>query len=137
VSNTDGDRVSISGATLVWAIAAMFIAVVAAVVALSIGLPESQNPAGLVAQLLGSFAALVAVLGTLFSVRRVSAKMDQVVEDTAEIREQTNGQLDHRVRTLSYESMRQALVDHLDDDDVNPDSTDRPHTPGGDPLTRL
>lgn len=122
MSSSTGRNVSISGGTLIWAIAAMFIATVAGVVILAVALPESQNPAALVGQLLGSFAVLTASIGAIFTVQRASQKIDQVEEvvnataqGTAQIVEQTNGALDARVRALSYESTIRALEDHLGD----------------------
>lgn len=120
MSNTNGRPVAISGAALIWAIAAMFIALVAAVVAISIGVPESANPAGLIAQLLGSFATLVVALGAFFKIGRVEQQVSDTAEDTQRIVEQTNGQLDARIRDMSYRSMRKALVDHLDEDPSKP-----------------
>lgn len=133
-TNGSGSGVAISGTALVWAIAAMFVAVLASVVAIALGLPESQNPAGLIAQILMAFAALTGVVGTLFTVRGVKrqvedveAKIDQAATDTraaavntARIVQQTNGNLDARIRSLSYDSMRRALVDHLEDGDQAP-----------------
>lgn len=109
---------AVSGTVLIISIAGMFVAVVAAVVALAIGLPESQNPAGLAAQLLAAFATLVVALGALFKIGKVQQQVNESAEDTQRIVQQTNGQLDHRIRTLAYESTRRALVDHLDDDDA-------------------
>lgn len=125
--NTGSSNVTISGTALVWAIAAMFVAVLAAIVAIALFLPNSDASAGLIAQVLMAFAALTGVLGTLFSVRGVKrqvegveAKVDQAATNTRRIVEQTNGNLDRRIRTLSYESMRRALVDHLEDGDKAP-----------------
>lgn len=138
MSNTNGSNVAISGTALVWAIAAMFVAVLAAVVAIALGLPESQNPAGLIAQILMAFAALTGVIGTLFTVRGVKRQVEavegkvdqaaaasadaaanaaQTAANTATIVQQTNGNLDRRIRSLSYDAMRKALVDHLEGDD--------------------
>lgn len=129
MSNTNASGVNISGTALVWAIAAMFIAVLAAVVAIALGLPESQNPAGLIAQILMAFAALTGVLGTLFTVRGVKRQVEQLdhalnatAQDTQQIVRQTNGNLDKRIREIGYASMRQALQDHLEDDDKAPTS---------------
>lgn len=118
MSNTSGGIGGVSGNTIVWAIAAMFIATVGAVVALAIGLPDSQNLAGLASQLLVAFAALVASLGTLFKVSRVEQKVDASAEDTAVVREQTNGGLHRAIREISYESMQKALREHLDEPDL-------------------
>lgn len=122
MSDTQQTPIQISGTALVIAIAAMFIATIAAVVALALGLPEAQNPAGLAAQLLGSFAVLVTALGTLFTVTRRIQKLDQAVTDSAadtrRVVQQTNGNLDSRIRSLSYDAMRKALADHID---KNPD----------------
>lgn len=104
MSNMNG-RPVVSGNALVWAIAAMFIAVVAGVVALSIGLPESQNPAGLAAQLLGSFAALVAVLGTLFTVRQVKASVEQIGTDVDAMR---NGEMEGKLHDVLEEHERRS-----------------------------
>lgn len=120
MSNTNNDRPAVSATALVWAVAAMFIAVVAAVVAISIGVPESANPGGLIAQLLGSFATLVVALGALFKIGKVERQVNDTAEDTQRIVEQTNGQLDARIRTLSYDSVRKALIDHVDEEPDKP-----------------
>lgn len=115
-TNTSGG-ITVSGTALIWAIVAMFIATVGGVVILAVALPESQNPAALAGQLLGSFALLLTGLGTLFTVQRARKQVEQVAQDTAEIRDQTNGKLDARIHTMAYAAMTQALEDRLTDDD--------------------
>lgn len=107
--------VAISGTALVWAIALMFAVTVAGAVVLAVFLP-SDSATALVGALLAAFALLTTNLGTLFKIGKVEAKVHAVTEDTARIVEQTNGNLDKRIRTLSYESMRKALEDHLEAD---------------------
>lgn len=109
---------AVSGTALIWAIAAMFVAVVAGVVILAVALPEDGNPAALVGQLLASFATLTVALGALFKIGKVEQKVDGTAEDTQRIVKQTNGNLDQRIRTLSYDAMRTALEDHLADEDA-------------------
>lgn len=113
----DDDRgVPITGATLVWAITAMFIAVVGAVVILVLALPDSQNPAALVGQLFAAFAALIGVIVTLFKVSRVERKMDVQGDQLDKVQEQTNGGLHRVVQETAYDSVRRALTDHLEAD---------------------
>lgn len=112
--------VAITGATLVWAIVAMFVAVVGAVVIIVVALPESQNPAALVGQLLAAFAALIGVIVTVFKVSRIEKKVDAAAVDTARVVEQTNGGLHRAIRETAYESVQRALADRLDDPDKPP-----------------
>lgn len=115
--NTAPARVSVSGTTLILAIAAMFIAVVGAVTIISVAVPDSQNPSGLIGLLLGSFATLVVNIGVLFQLSQVKQQVNQTADDTQKVVQQTNGSLDARIRALSYASVRKALTDHLDDPD--------------------
>lgn len=119
MSDTDGSGVAISGGTLVWAIVVMFAATVGGVVGLALIL---DDPTGTITALLGSFAALTAALGTLFSVKRgqreLQRQVEQLDQKTDRVVEQTNGGLDHRIRQIGYASMRKALKDHLDPDET-------------------
>lgn len=117
MSDTTGRTVAISGTALVWAIVAMFLGLIAGVVILAVALPESQNPAALVGQLLASFALLTTTVVGLFKISKVEQQVNDTAEDTQRIVQQTNGQLDARVRKISYDSVRRALVDHLDHQD--------------------
>jgi hypothetical protein len=118
VSNDDGRPVvPISGATLVWAIVVMFLALVGASVILALALPDSQNPAALVGQLFAAFAALMGIIVTLFKVSKIEKKVDANAVATDRVVEQTNGGLHRAVRQISYESVRKALADHLEDDE--------------------
>lgn len=96
MSTNDG-RPIVSGNALIWAIAAMFIAVVAACVALAIGLPESQNAAGLAAQLLTAFAGLVASLGALFGISKVRERVDRIASDVNAVR---NGEMEGKLQAV-------------------------------------
>jgi membrane protein implicated in regulation of membrane protease activity len=116
-SNDNQPAVPITGATLVWAIAVMFIAVLGAAVILAVALPESQNPLALVGQLLTAFAALIGVIVTLFKVSRVERKMDDQGEQLEQVQQQTNGGLHRAVRETAYDSVRRALSDHLADEE--------------------
>lgn len=120
MSDTSGRTVAISGTALVWAIAAMFIAVVGAVVVLAVALPDARNPAALVGQLLASFALLTTTVVGLFKIGKVERQVNDTAENTQQIVRQTNGQLDARVRKISYDSVRQALEDHLTQEDNKP-----------------
>jgi membrane protein implicated in regulation of membrane protease activity len=116
VSDNEPSGVAISGGTLIWAIVAMFAVTVAGVV----GLAEIlDDPTGTITALLGSFAALTAAIGTLFSVKRgqrqLQRQVEQLDQKTDTLVEQTNGGLDHRIRQIGYASMRKALKDHLED----------------------
>lgn len=116
MSSTEDSGVAISGAALVWAIVAMFGVTVAGVVALASLLEE---PTAVITALLSSFAALTAVLGTLFTVKRgqrqLQEQVEQLKQKTDRVVQQTNGGLDHRIRQIGYASMRKALKDHLDE----------------------
>lgn len=118
-----GATFNMSGTALIWAVATMFVSLVLGVVLLAIFLPEGRDVATLVGQLVGSFAVLTTAIGTWITVRRVRDKVDQVEEvvnaaaqDTARVVEQTNGNLDHRIRAHAYDSMVRALSERLDDD---------------------
>lgn len=118
-NTTTNDSPAVSATSLVWAIVVMFGVTVTGAVVLAVFLPESAATT-LVGALLAAFALLVTNLGTLFKLGKVEAKVGEVTADTARIVQQTNGNLDRRIRTLSYESMRSALEDHLKDEDGKP-----------------
>lgn len=113
---------------VIWPIAFMFGVLVLGSVALAILLPDGRDVGAIVTPLVGTFTTLALMIGGWVTLQRmvkgVDSKVDQVVDvanatqaDTAEIREQTNGKLDHRIREIGYESMRRALADHLDPDE--------------------
>lgn len=117
---------AVSASSLVWAIVTMFAVTVAASVALAVFLPETAATT-LVGALLAAFALLITNLGTLFkigkveaSVQETKAQVQETSENTARIVQQTNGNLDRRIRELSYDSVRKALTDHLEEEDPSP-----------------
>lgn len=112
--------VGISGTALVWAIAAMFMALLAAVVAIAIGVPESRNPSGLVAQLLAVFSTLLASIGILFSVQRVGRKVDQVATTAHEL---ANGVGDAKFTAAVHRALDQRAQGQLMADDVTDPAT--------------
>ena len=121
MSNTDTPAVTpaVSATSLVWAIVALFAVTVAGAVILAVFLPETAATT-LVGALLAAFALLITNLGTLFKIGKVEQKVHEVTADTQRIVQQTNGNLDKRIRSLSYESMRRALEDHLEETDTDP-----------------
>lgn len=116
---TNNARPVVSGTALIWAIAAMFIAVVGAVCVIAVAVPDSQNPAGLIGLLLGAFATLVVNIGVLFQLSQVKRNVDYLA----------NGGTDSKVRA--------AIADVVDDqflrDDAEPQLTEdrlhRDHAP--------
>lgn len=110
-STNPGAGPAVSATALVWAIALMFAVTVAGAVIVAVFLPEQA--ATLAGALLAAFALLVTNLGTLFKIGKVEAKVDDV-------KEQTNGSLDRRIRAEAYKSMRKALEDHLDENGDDP-----------------
>lgn len=104
---------NINGTQLVWAITAMFIALVAGSVALAVGLPESANPGGLIAQLLAAFAVLVASLGGMFGVAKARQEVQAVATDVATVVEQTNGKHDARLQRMATAAAIAAVENHI------------------------
>jgi hypothetical protein len=111
----------ITVSTLIWAATVMFIAIVAAAVVLTVAVPDAQNPPALIGQLLASFAVLTASLVGLYKIGKVERKVQDAAENTATIVEQTNSNLDARIKMIGYDSMRRALEDHLNDHDDGQD----------------
>lgn len=87
---------------VVVAVAAMFCFTVAAVVVLTVALPEGGNAGSLVALLLGSLAPTIATITTLGKVGNVETKVNEL----------SNGVMQQKLVT--------ALADVLGDDQVDP-----------------
>lgn len=76
--------------SFIWAVAVMFLGLIGACVALAIGLPESQNPAGLIAQMTLAFSALVGVLANLYKSNKIEQRLTDVGADVSAVR---NGEM--------------------------------------------
>lgn len=114
MSFPNSDRVGavVSGTALVWAIAVMFSVSVAAVTVIAV-VVDSDKATLLIGQVLGSFATLVVALGALFKIGQAAQTAKETKEAVDQVAENTNGKLDARVRTLSYQAVTRALEDHM------------------------
>lgn len=93
---------------LVVGVIIVFCFTVAAVVAISVAVPEGANKGSLVAILMGSLAPTIASLVALAKVSSVSGTVDQVAEDTTKL---TNGLMDSKIRAAVADVLPAHLVD--------------------------
>jgi hypothetical protein len=102
----------ISPRDLIWPIVVMFATLVGGTVLLAVFLPESRDITAIVSPLFAVFSSLSVMIGGWVVARRMVDKVDKLQEDTAEIKEQTNGKLHKAVEALAYSSALRALQDH-------------------------
>lgn len=115
--------------SIVWAIVALFVATMAATVALFLVADDATVAATLVTSLLGSLGTIAAVLVTLAktsqvadSVRRVEGEVEEVSGRTHDL---VNGLLDAKVRAGVAEVLHPNLVDPAIVDQVVVDKVTR------------
>ena len=105
MSNSNG---GVSGTVLIVGIVCVFCFTVAGVVALTVAVPEGQDPSTLVTLLLGSLAPTVAAIAGLVKVAGVGQRVEQVARQTDEM---ANGLMDAKIRAGVADVLPDDLVD--------------------------